>query len=300
MSREFKGNLMLILTAMIWGAAFVAQSVSMDLIGPFTFQSVRSLLGCVALIPLIVFRRKKQAARSSANQPQKIGKLQWIAGLVVGVVFFIASNLQQFGLCYTSAGKAGFITAMYIIFVPLVGLFFRKKAGWNIWLSVLLALFGLYLLCMTSDFSVNFGDFLVFLCALAFTAHILVIDYFSPKVDSVLLSCTQFAVSAVLSGIAMLLFEQPSLDAIAACWLPIGYAGIFSSSIAFTLQIVGQKHTKPAIASILMSLESVFAVIFSWLLIQEELSGREVIGCAIMFIAIILAQLPTRRKAETL
>ncbi len=296
MTRELKGNLMLILTAMIWGAAFVAQSVSMDLIGPFTFQSVRSALGCIVLIPLILLRRNKPFE----DRPQKTGKIQWIAGLAVGVVFFIASNLQQFGLCYTSAGKAGFITAMYIIFVPLVGLFFHKKAGWNIWLSVLLALFGLYLLCMTSGFSVNFGDFLVFLCALAFTVHILVIDYFGPKVDSVLLSCSQFAVNAVLSGIAMFLFEEPSVDAIVDCWLPIGYAGVFSSGVAYTLQIVGQKYTKPTVASLLMSLESVFAVIFSWILIQEALSGREIIGCVIMFAAIVLAQLPARKKAETL
>lgn len=295
MSKQLKGSLLLLLTAMIWGASFVAQSVSMDLIGPFTFQCIRSILGAAVLLPVIAVLDKINGTPARARTSEQRNN-QRKAGLVCGAIFFIACNLQQLGMCTTSAGKAGFITAMYIVLVPIAGLFLKKKAGWNIWIGVTIALCGLYLLCITDGFRINTGDLLILLCAFAFTAHILAIDHFSPFVDGVRLSCTQFAVNAVLSGICMFLFESPSVDTILACALPIAYSGICSCGIAYTLQIIGQKYTRPTIASLLMSLESVFAVLFSWLLLDESLSAREGIGCVLMFAAIVLAQIPIRSK----
>lgn len=294
MSQRYKGNVLLLLTAMIWGSALVAQSVSMDLIGPFTFQCMRSTLGALVLLPVIGLfsRRRDQSVATGRDR-----KLLWTGGLICGCVFFVASGLQQIGLCYTSAGKAGFITALYIVLVPCIGIFFHRKVGWNVWVGVLLALGGLYLLCVTEALSVGTGDILVFVSSFAFAVHILVIDHFSPRTDGVKLSCIQFATNAVLSGIAMLLFEQPSVTAIAACWLPICYTGILSCGLAYTLQIIGQKYTDPTVASLLLSLESVFSVLFGWLLLQEGLSGRELFGCALMFAAIVLAQVPVGGKS---
>lgn len=294
MAQKYKGNLYLLLTAMIWGSALVAQSVSMDLIGPFTFQCMRSILGALVLLPVIaVFSRREDGAAGAAGGRRD----QWVGGLLCGCVFFVAGSLQQIGLCYTSPGKAGFITALYIVLVPIAGIFFGKRAGWNVWTGVLLALVGLYLLCVTESLSIGLGDLLVFFSSIAFAAHILVIDHYSPKVDGVKLSCMQFAVNAVLSGVGMLLFEQPSPGAIAACWLPICYTGILSCGLAYTLQIIGQKYTDPTIASLLLSLESVFSVLFGWLLLREGLSLRELAGCVLMFAAIMLAQItpPARR-----
>lgn len=294
MAKKYKGNLYLLLTAMIWGSALVAQSVSMDLIGPFTFQCMRSILGALVLLPVIaVFSRREDGAASATGGRRD----QWVGGLLCGCVFFVAGSLQQIGLCYTSPGKAGFITALYIVLVPIAGIFFGKRAGWNVWTGVLLALVGLYLLCVTESLSIGLGDLLVFFSSIAFAAHILVIDHYSPKVDGVKLSCMQFAVNAVLSGVGMLLFEQPSPGAIAACWLPICYTGILSCGLAYTLQIIGQKYTDPTIASLLLSLESVFSVLFGWLLLREGLSLRELAGCVLMFAAIVLAQItpPARR-----
>lgn len=294
MAKKYKGNLYLLLTAMIWGSALVAQSVSMDLIGPFTFQCMRSILGALVLLPVIaVFSRREDGAASATGGRRD----QWVGGLLCGCVFFVAGSLQQIGLCYTSPGKAGFITALYIVLVPIAGIFFGKRAGWNVWTGVLLALVGLYLLCVTESLSIGLGDLLVFFSSIAFAAHILVIDHYSPKVDGVKLSCMQFAVNAVLSGMGMLLFEQPSPGAIAACWLPICYTGILSCGLAYTLQIIGQKYTDPTIASLLLSLESVFSVLFGWLLLREGLSLRELAGCVLMFAAIVLAQItpPARR-----
>ena len=287
--------MLLLLTAMIWGAAFVAQSVSMDHIGPFTFQATRSALGALVLLPVIFIMDRKNGAPAKAHSKDE-HKLLWRAGLVCGVVFTVASNLQQIGICDTTAGKAGFITAMYIVLVPIAGLLFRRRPGWNTWVGVLLAVGGLYFLCVQSGFSIGRGDVLVFLSAIAFTVHILVIDHYSPLVDGVRLSCIQFAVCAVLSGIVMFVREQPSAAALAECWLPIAYAGFLSCGVAYTFQIIGQKYTNPTVASLLMSLESVFAAIFGWLLLHEALSARELFGCLLMFAAIILAQLPIGKK----
>ena len=287
--------MLLLLTAMIWGAAFVAQSVSMDHIGPFTFQAVRSALGALVLLPVIFITDRKNGAPSKSRSKAE-RRLLWRAGLICGVVFTVASNVQQIGICYTTAGKAGFITAMYIVLVPIAGLLFRRRPGWNTWAGVVLAVGGLYLLCVQSGFSIGRGDVLVFLSAIAFTVHILVIDHYSPLVDGVRLSCIQFAVCAVLSGAVMLVREQPSAAALAECALPIAYAGIGSCGLGYTFQIIGQKYTSPTVASLLMSLESVFAALFGWLLLREALSARELFGCLLMFAAIVLAQLPLGKK----
>ncbi len=296
MSHSIKGNLLLLLTAMIWGAAFVAQSVGMDYVEPFAFQAARSLLGCLTLLPAIAVLDRKNGPPSRTHTPQE-RRVLWRGGILCGLLLFAASNLQQFGLCYTSAGKAGFITAMYIVLVPIAGLFFRRRAGATVWVGVLLAACGLYLLCVTDGFSIGMGDILVFLCSIVFTAHILVIDHFSPHVDGVRMSCIQFFVTAVLSAVCSLIFESTTIDALLTCWLPIAYAGILSCGVGYTLQIIGQKYTTPTVASLLMSLESVFAVVFGGLLLHEQLSPREWIGCVLMLAAIILAQLPTRRKS---
>lgn len=333
---SLRSPLLLLLTAVIWGVAFVAQSVGMDYVGGFTFNCVRSIIGGAVLIPCIFFLdrwkvrdAKKSSSETAAgskrsslsaenqsnksvtaavkkgNRPEKAGnsveekkaqnKTLLLGGICCGVALCIASNLQQFGIKYTTVGKAGFITAMYIIIVPVIGIFLEKTTGLRIWVSVLLAVGGLYLLCMTEGFSIAFGDLLVLLCAVMFSVHILVIDYFSPKVDGVRMSCIQFFVSGILSGVAMLIFEQPNLGAILQAWMPILYAGVMSCGVAYTLQIVGQKDMDPTIASLILSLESVVSVLAGWVILGQKLSSKELFGCVLMFAAIILAQLPDRK-----
>lgn len=292
-------SLLLLLTATIWGVAFVAQSVGMDYVGPFTFSAVRSILGGIVLLPCIVFfgRMDKQENAENKNidttSKRKERQLLVTGGICCGTILCIASNLQQIGLQYTTVGKAGFITAMYIVLVPILGIFLRKKAGAKIWCGVGLAVVGLYLLCMTEgNVSFQKGDLLTLLCALVFAVHILVVDYFAPKVNGVKLSCIQFFTCGILSGICMFLFEKPQIEQILAAWLPILYAGALSCGVAYTLQIIGQKGMNPTVASLLMSMESVISVIAGWLILGQELSVRELLGCMMMFAAIILVQLP--------
>lgn len=300
-------SLLLLLTAAIWGIAFVAQSVGMDYVGPFTFNTVRCLIGGVVLIPCIVFLNKinQNSAQSkdmnTCPKGEKIPgdnkKLLLAGGISCGVLLCIASNLQQFGIMYTTVGKAGFITAMYIVVVPVLGIFLRKKVGAKIWCGVAIAVAGLYLLCMTDGgFSIQKGDFLLMLCALAFSFHILVIDYFSPKVDGVKMSCIQFFTCGILSGVGMLLTEHPQISSIFAAWMPVLYAGVMSCGVAYTLQIVGQKGINPTVASLILSMESVISVIAGWLILHQSLSGKELTGCILMFAAIILVQLPDKKK----
>ncbi|MCD8335849.1 MAG: DMT family transporter [Lachnospiraceae bacterium] len=288
-----RNPLLLLLTAAIWGAAFVAQSVGMDYVGPFTFNFARCIIGGIVLLPCIALldRQKKREGRQPSADLVR-------GGVCCGAALFVASTLQQIGIQYTTVGKAGFITAMYIILVPVFGIFLKKKVGARIWLCVLLAAAGLYLLCMTEGFTIGGGDFLVLLCAAAFAVHILVIDYFSPRADGVRMSCIQFFVCGLLSGVGMLLFETPSLGAIWQARLPIGYAGVLSCGVAYTLQIVAQKGMDPTVASLILSLESVFSVLFGWLLLGQSLAMRELSGCGLMFAAIILAQLPDRKRRK--
>lgn len=298
-------SMLLLLTAAIWGVAFVAQSVGMDYVGPFTFNTVRSLLGGIVLIPCIVLLKRINvgskdtagAAEHASGDPAGQRKVLLTGGVACGVLLCIASNLQQFGIMYTSVGKSGFITAMYIVLVPVLGIFLKKKAGIKIWCSVAIAVGGLYLLCMTdSGFSIQKGDLLLLLGAVIFSYHILTIDYFSPKVDGVKMSCIQFFTCGILSMVCMFLFEQPQIGAILQAWMPIVYAGVLSCGVAYTLQIVGQKGMNPTVASLILSMESVISVIAGWLILHQKLSGRELLGCVLMFAAIILVQLPERER----
>ncbi|MCI6719733.1 MAG: DMT family transporter [Butyricicoccus sp.] len=288
-SNRLRANLMLLTTALIWGVAFVAQSVGMDYIGPFTFNCVRSLLGGLVLLPCIFLLDRLDGGKTAAQKKWPV-----LGGVCCGVVLAVASSLQQIGIAHTSVGKAGFITALYIVIVPLLGLLGGKRVGGRIWAAVALAVAGMYLLCITESFTIGLGDLLVLLCAFCFSIHILVIDHFSPNVDGVRMSCIQFFTAGILCGVPMLLFESPNLTDICAAWAPIAYAGIMSCGVAYTLQVVAQKHTDPTVASLLLSLESVISVLAGWVLLGQALSPRELTGCALSFCAIILAQLPDR------
>ncbi len=293
MKHRTANNLLLALTAFIWGSAFVAQSVGMDHVGPFTFNSIRSFMGGIVLLPVILILRR-QSGRTNKNE--KNGLLLWIGGICCGIALAAASSLQQIGLIYTSAGKAGFITAMYILIVPVMGIFIGKKAGMKTWIGVALAAAGMYFLCITDGFHMARGDFLVFLCAVIFSVHILLIDYFSPKTDGVALSCIQFFVCGILCAVPMLISERPKIAEIAGAWMPLAYAGVLSCGVGYTLQIVAQKNTDPTVASLILSLESVFSVLTGWVILGEKLSGRELFGCVLVFIAVILAQLPKKKR----
>ena len=292
-----KNAAILMLTAFIWGTAFVAQSVGLDYLGPFTFNGVRSLIGAAALLPCIwllqILNKKEGTVKEEGSRKDLI-----IGGIACGLLLFAASSLQQIGIQYTSAGKAGFITAFYIVIVPVLGIFLHKKIGWKVWIAVLLALAGLYFLCITEKFTIGKGDIFIFLCALVFSLHIMVIDHFSPMVDGVKMSCIQFLVCGIVSIPFMVLTETPRLDAMLAGWFPLVYAGVFSCGVAYTLQIVGQKNVNPAIASLILSLESCFSVLAGWMILGERLSVRESAGCILMFAAIILAQLPDKKTEE--
>lgn len=324
-----KQSCLLFLTAVIWGIAFVAQSAGMDYVEPFTFNALRNIIGGTILIPCIFWlnSRKKKGqkqnekvqnekvqnekvriknvpienakidnTRPGSNQSENVKDLL-TGGILCGILLCIASNFQQFGMQYTTVGKAGFVTALYIVIVPILGIFLHRKAGKKIWIGVVLALCGLYLLCMQGSFRLQKGDLLVLLCAVSFSFHILVVDHFSAKVDGVKMACIQFFVCGILSAVGMLLFETPRMDLIFTAWLPILYAGMLSSGVGYTLQIVGQKGMNPTVASLILSMESVVSVLAGWLLLQEHLSGKEILGCVLMFAAIILAQLPDKTTA---
>ena len=296
---QLKNSLLLLLTATIWGVAFVAQSVGMDHVSPFTFNAVRNIIGGIVLIPCIFFLDHRKSAQkeelpSPQQQAEQTGTLI-LGGVCCGILLALASSFQQMGIQYTTVGRAGFITACYIVIVPILGHFFlRKKCGATIWIAVALALAGLYLLCITDGFSVGKGDLLVMVCSLLFSLHILVIDYFSPKVDGVKMSCIQFMVVGVLSVPFMLILETVTFDAVIKTAGPILYAGVMSSGVAYTVQIIGQKGMNPAVASLILSLESSISVLSGWVLLGQTLSVREGIGCVLMFAAIMLAQIPTK------
>lgn len=293
MSKKLKGNMMLLLTSIIWGSAFVAQVKGMDHVGPFTFNSVRNFVATFSLLIAMFFLNKQNPTQDSLHNssPEELPMLLK-GGISCGIILFIASSFQQFGVQYTTAGKAGFITTLYIVIVPILGLFLGKRVAKKIWVCVLIAAAGLYLLSIKGDFEIGKGDALIFLCAIFFSFHILVIDYFSPKVDGVKMSCIQFFVCGLINTVAMLFFETPSITNITMALIPILYAGILSSGVGYTLQIIAQKDTDPTIASLILSLESVFAVLAGALILGEVLSSREKLGCILIFIAIIVAQIP--------
>ena len=293
--KQIKGTLLLLLAAIIWGSAFVAQSVGMEYVGPFTFNCVRTLIGGIVLIPCITLLNHGKVKKKMTSSEKK--RLM-IGGICCGIALAIGSTLQQFGIMYTTVGKAGFITACYIVIVPIIGIFLKKKCSPFIWTAVVMALVGLYLLCITDGFSIGLGDILVLVCAFLFSLHILVIDYFSPKADGVKLSCIQFLVCGILSMIPALILEHPQISSILTAWLPILYAGIMSCGVAYTLQIVGQKNVNPTVASLILSLESCISVLAGWVILGQKLSAKELLGCVIMFAAIILAQLPEKSSAK--
>ena len=251
---KMKNAFMLLLTAFIWGTAFVAQSVGMDYLGPISFNGVRNIVGGVALIPCVALFQKLNGKSEAVNVYKREDLLK--GGITCGLLLFLASTLQQMGLQYTTAGKGGFITAFYIVIVPMLGIFLKKRIGWRVWLAVGIAILGLYYLCITETLSIGKGDILIFMCALVFSLHILVIDHFSPKVDGVKMSCIQFFVAGIVALPFMFIFETPTISGIIAGIYPILYAGVLSSGVAYTLQIVGQKNMNPAIASLILSLES--------------------------------------------
>lgn len=297
-TRKRRNSLILALTSFIWGISFVAQSEGGDAIGPYSFNCVRSIIGSLFLIFIISITDRFGITKKPEDK--KAQKTLLTGGVLCGIVLCIATNLQQMGIYLgTSSGKAGFLTACYILLVPILGLFFKKKCGINVWIAVAISLVGLYLLCIDGAFRLQFSDTLVILCALCFSIHILVIDHFSPMVDGLRMSCIQFMVTGLLTAIPMFMTEFKSGVQIwfsAFCtwdaWIPLLYAGIFSCGIAYTLQIIGQKGVNPTIASLIMSLESVFSVLAGWLILHEKLSAKELTGCVLIFGAVILSQLP--------
>ena len=289
--------MILFMTATIWGVAFVAQSVGMDYVEPYTFIAARNVIALVVLLPCVAIMEKSHRKKGGQEQQKRDHILLLTGGICCGVCLFAASALQQFGMKYTTVGKAGFITAMYMVLVPIFGIFLKKKTGVKVWIAVVIATAGLYLLCIAKgDFHLQKGDIYVLGCAVVFSLHILVVDHFSPLVDGVKLSCVQFLVNAVLGAIMMLLLEQPGVSDVLAAWLPILYAGALSSGVGYTFQIIGQKGMNPTAASLILSLESVVSVLAGWLLLHQALTAREMAGCALAFAAIILVQLPEQER----
>ena len=311
MKRSLRANLLLTLTALIWGAAFVAQDVAADRLAPFSFNGLRMALAALALVPVtLVMDRRAQAAHTADEKVTGAGvpfsrmtpaqrKTLLAGGLCCGVMLTLGSVFQQLGISMgTGAGKAGFITALYIVLVPLIGLFMHKRPGKLVWIAVALSAAGLYLLCVRGGFAIAPGDGMLMLCALCFSGHILAVDFFSRKTDCVKMSCIQFAVVAVMCLAGAACTEQLSWQAVRECAVPILYAGVMSGAVGYTLQIVAQKDTNPTVASLLMSLESVFAVLAGWVILGDALSARELLGCLLMLAAIVLAQLPGERPAS--
>jgi len=319
MSLKTRSNIMLFITALIWGTAFVAQKSGMDYVEPFTFNGIRTLIGAAVLTPVIIVMDKQKKNSGSAEPDHTAdncaetgngsqtaagrSEKKWLllGGLCCGTVLFIGGSLQQVALQTTSAGKAGFITAIYIVLVPILGVFIKRKIRPVIWGCVVVSAVGLFLLCVPKGESlggIGFGEILLFISSIWFAVHLFVIDYFVTKVDGVKLSQMQFLVCGLISLVPMFLFESPSISAIISCWFPLLYTGVFSQGVAYTFQVVAQKHTDPTSASLIMSLESVFSVIAGAIILNEMMSGREILGCVLMFAAIIAAQLPEKAREE--
>ncbi|MBP5453006.1 MAG: DMT family transporter [Lachnospiraceae bacterium] len=291
MKTNIKYSLLLVLTAVIWGAAFVAQSAGMEYVGPFTFNGIRCIIGALVLAPVAMFFDKKDGVMTSWKNRDLV-----LGGCICGILLFLATSSQQVGIIYTTAGKAGFITALYIVLVPIFSFMLKKKPPKHIWISVCLSIIGLYFLCLSETFRISPGDIWMFACAILFALQIIAVDKFAPHMDVIKLSCYQFAVSGALSIIPMIQ-EKPVMTDVLNCWLPIVYAGALSGGVAYTLQMEAQKRVNATVACIIMSLESVFSAVFGFLILGQRLTGREIIGCVVMFAAVILAQLSPTKKA---
>ena len=294
---KLKNSSLLFTSALIWGVAFVFQSMGNDYMQPFTFSASRNFFGFLVLIPFIVAKRLKN--KRTQNKIEFSKKVTIIGGIFCGLALTIASLFQQYGIKYTTVGKSGFITALYIIITPILGIFIKKKCPFAVWISAVCALFGMYLLCITDSFSISLGDALVFICAIFFSVHILFIDYFSPNTDGVTLSCIQFFVCFFISTILALIFDKPTLQQIYDGIIPVLYAGIMSSGVAYTLQIIGQKNFNPTAAAMILSLESVisalagyFAYSCGFLTQDQSLTVIQIVGCVIIFGAVIFVQIP--------
>ncbi len=294
-NNSLRGILMLLIGSAIWGSAFVAQNKGMDYIGPFTFNALRFFIGALVLLPVVLImdsiERKKAEAQKSPEELRSERKFLLQAALVSGAALFVPSTLQQIGLISTSPGKSGFITAMYIVAVPLLSLFLGKKAGLNVWLGVVLAVIGLYLLCVTEQLTIAPSDTITLISVLFWGIQIMVIDHYAKKINCIKLAFLEFVVSGILCIIPAFIFEAPNIRSIMDCAIPLLYVGVFSCGIAYTLQPAGQKYTTATVASLIMSLESVFSVITGYLILHDTLTPRELYGCALMFAAVILAQL---------
>lgn len=294
--QELKSNIFLLITAAIWGLAFVAQKVGAEYIGPFAFNGIRFALGGISLIPLLLYFSKTQN-QTINNYNKKYTFI--IAGIITGCVLFFGASLQQIGLNYTSAGKAAFITGLYIVFVPIISIFFKRNIPLTIWVSVIITAFGLYFLSINENFSIGRGDLLEIIGAFFWAAHILLIDYFIKKIDALKLSFVQTLTCSILSIIASLIFEKTTISSVYNALIPILYGGIFSVGIAYTLQIVGQKHARPSHAAIILSMESVFATLGGMILLNEHLQLREYLGCFLMLSGMLLSQVSNFNNAKT-
>lgn len=293
MKKQLTGIAFLGIAVLIWGSTFVAQSVGMDKVGPFTFQASRCGLAVLFLAPIIALfeiRNIKDYFRKWRS------KKLWISGALCGIALFAASSLQQISLVDTDAGKAGFLTTLYVVLVPVIGLFLGKKPSINIVFSIILAVIGLYLLSCMGVTTISTGDLLLLGCALAFAVQITLIDRLGSDVDGLRLNCIQCLVVAILSALFMFGTEEPCLPDILSCWLPIGYAGVLSMGVAYSMQVLGQQRIEPTTASLIMSLESVIAALSGWLILHETMTFWELMGCALVFLAVILSQIPVKQK----
>ncbi|MDO5828897.1 MAG: DMT family transporter [Methanocorpusculum sp.] len=300
MSKRIKGTIQLTLTSLIWGIAFVAQSVGMDYVGPWTFNCVRAVLAAVFLIPVAIITTKLSEKNNDTDTSDAAKKDRFrytvIAGILSGLCLSSASLFQQYGIIETSVGKAGFITALYIIIVPFLSIFLKKKIGLNQWISALIAVAGFYIMSISGLEKINHGDLLLLVCAFLFSAQILVIDHFVDRINPVAMSCVQFFVAAIVCSIGMFALEAPTFDSLMQAKIPILYAGIMSSGVAYTLQIIGQKNLPPTPASLLMSLESVFSALAGFVILHQLLSAKEILGCVLVFAGVIISQLPAGKK----
>lgn len=288
MLKKLRGSLMLLTAAFIWGTAFVAQSKGMDYVAPFTYNAVRTLIGGVVLIPMVFLFGQKSRRKASENN----NKISFIGGIICGLVLFAASSFQQLGISLTSAGKAGFITALYVVIVPVISIIFGQKSSLKMWLCAFTAIIGFYLLCIKEGFMLSKGDLYVLICAVFYSVHIIVIDHFNSKgAEPVKMSCVQFFTAGSIMMICMFIFESPALSAVWAAKYTILYAGVMSCGVAYTLQIIGQKYTESAAAALIMSLESVFAALAGWIILSEHMSMKEFAGCILVFAAVVFSQL---------
>ena len=298
MKKQFQGSLLLVLATLIWGSTFVAQSTGMDHIGPFTFLAIRNIMGAVFLF-LLSFITDRFAKDGKTAKERWLDPKLWKAALLCGTPLFVAAGLQQMGIVSTDPGKSGFLTAMYIVFVPIFGIFLKRRPSKWIPVSVVLGVVGLYFLSCVGVTSVSVSDLLLIGCAIVYAIQILCIDIYANELDSVRLNCLCCMLTCILASIVTAFLETPTWDAVNGCWGALLYAGILSSGIAFTLQMVGQKHVEPSTASLLMSLESVFAVLSGWIVLGDTLTLWESVGCVLIFIAIMLSQIPDTKKEKS-